>query len=150
MGPDGCELYDPSTGTWTATGKMIAGRYYRPAHVQLPDGRVLVAGGLVDDRGVASAELYDPATGTWTATADMHTAKADTTATLLPDGKVLVTGKADYQSSGHPELFDPATGTWTATGDLARPGTRYAIGHAATRWHRAGVGRTRFGGRRGV
>ena len=125
MGTDGCELYDPSTGTWIATGKMIAGRYYRPAHVLLPDGRVLVAGGLVDDRGVASAELYDPTTGTWTATADMHTSKADTTATLLPDGKVLVTGKADYQSSGPPELFDPATGTWTATGDLARPDTRY-------------------------
>lgn len=124
-GPAGCELYDPDSGTWTKTGKMIVPRYYRHTHVLLPDGRVLVAGGLVDDSGVDSAELYDPATETWTATANMHTARADTTATLLLDGKVLVTGGADYQDQGPPELYDPATGIWTATGDLARPGTRY-------------------------
>jgi hypothetical protein len=86
---------------------------------------VLVAGGLVDDHGVASAELYDPTTGTWTATADMHSSRADPTATLLNDGKVLVTGGADYQPSGPPELYDPTTGTWAATRELARPGTRY-------------------------
>jgi Kelch motif len=124
-GTAGCELYDPDSGTWTKTGKMVAPRYYRPLHVLLPDGQVLVAGGLISDYGVDAAEIYDPATGTWSAIASMHAVRADGTATLLPDGRVLVTGGTDYQPSAPPELYDPVAGTWTATGDLASPGNRY-------------------------
>ena len=55
---------------------------------------------------------------------------ADHTATLLPNGKVLVAGgcimAVDDLSSA--ELYDPATGTWTATGSLGT--ARY--GHTAT------------------
>src|SRR6266550_3229006 len=39
------------------------------------------------------------------------------TATLLPNGKVLVAGGGDIH--GIPELYDPASGTWSATGNLA-------------------------------
>ena len=59
--------------------------------------------------------------GTWTATGSLITARELHTATLLPDGKVLVAGgfNPPGNSSASAELYDPASGTWTATGSLA-------------------------------
>ena len=59
--------------------------------------------------------LFDPGTRQWTRTGDMLAARAGASATLLPDGKVLVIGGG--QRTG--EVYDPATGTWTADADLA-------------------------------
>src|SRR5206468_841081 len=84
-------------------------------------GKVLFAAGLgIDFVGaLASAELYDPASGTWTATGSLATARDGHTATLLPNGKVLVVGGYTIATAlASAELYDPATGTWTATGSL--------------------------------
>jgi hypothetical protein len=109
-------VFDPSTGQWTATGAMLEGRFNHSATL-LPGGKLLVAGGIdsVIDAGAASAsaELYDPGIGSWTATEPMPEARRDFTATLLPDGTVLVAGGSgsDFSAFASTELYDPGIGT---------------------------------------
>ncbi|KFA89289.1 Kelch repeat-containing protein, partial [Archangium violaceum] len=81
------EVYDPVTGTWSATGSLAATRFTHTSTL-LPSGKVLVVG------NPASTEVYDPATGTWTTHGSLAKdwGRTDHTATLLPEGKVLIVG----------------------------------------------------------
>jgi hypothetical protein len=134
-GPNGvlaaAELYQPATGTWSATTDMSTGRFTHAAAL-LFNGKVLVAGGTTTtDRGaLASALLYDPATGTFSATGSMGDGRSQYTLTLLPGGKVLAAGGfgSDSNALASAALYDPATGKWSPTAPLSQ--ARYA--HTAT------------------
>jgi Tol biopolymer transport system component len=113
-GETSAELYDPGKGTWTATGPMINGRYSRTTATLLADGKVLVTGGAtasLDFHEYASTELYDARSGSWTATADMGVGRRSHTATLLPDGSVLVAGGIGPDDAARSaELYLPGAG----------------------------------------
>jgi uncharacterized repeat protein (TIGR03803 family) len=114
------ELYDPISGTWAPTGTMNS-RRSRFSSILLPNGKVLVAGGVQDAiHAIADVELYDPESEVWTPGSSMSTARASYAATLLANGKVLVTGGfgADFQAMADAELYDPATGIWANTGSM--------------------------------
>ncbi|MDH4335110.1 MAG: hypothetical protein OEW24_07625 [Chloroflexota bacterium] len=121
------EVYDPTTGTFSPAGSMATARGFHTATL-LADGRVLIAGGgsagWTPGQFAASAEIYDPKTDTFTATGPMTDARALHTATLLDDGRVLITGGFNNYDTGgtslaSAELYDPKTGTFTATGSMA-------------------------------
>ncbi len=61
------EIYDPSTGTFAATGNMIGNHACQQANL-LGNGKVLIAGGTGIGADQPGAELYDPATGTFAVT----------------------------------------------------------------------------------
>jgi hypothetical protein len=119
------ELYDPATGMFSLTGATID-HHFSPDAILLQDGRVLLSGNSWEtDGGVNTftAELYDPKTATFSRTGSPLTWRANATATMLDDGRVLFaggfTGHSEALSSA--EIYDPETGLFTATGSLISP-----------------------------
>jgi RHS repeat-associated protein len=102
------------------------------ASVVLPDGRVLVTGGMSGGRASTSAMLYDPQTRQTTPlAAGLVFARTGHTATVLPDGTVLIFGGLDDvdQPTASAELFDPLTETFSP---LAIPSATPRAFHTAT------------------
>jgi len=123
------EIYDPSTGTFSATGSMTAARDGHTATL-LVAGQVLIVGGAGGFG--TSAELYNPTTNAFGPTSgSMSNSYFFHTATLLQDGRVLIAvgspASATYLAAA--ELYDPATSTFSRT--TSRMTGR--IGHTATR-----------------
>ena len=121
------QLYDPIGNTWSNPGPLWFQRQNHTATL-LKDGRVLVVGGRDGPSGpaVAHIEIFDPTVDAtihnpWSFIGNMIHGRYGHTATLLPDGKVLVTGGAD--GGPHPlaavEYYDPASGTWSSAASLA-------------------------------
>ncbi|RPJ26206.1 MAG: kelch-like protein [Chloroflexi bacterium] len=100
----------------------------RAAHTAtlLSNGRVLIAGGFREEGtseiAIASAEIFDPATNTFTPTGNMNEPRDGHTATLLPNGQVLIAGGWNQSGrSSTAELYDPQTGKFEYTGSMIAP-----------------------------
>jgi hypothetical protein len=91
------ELYNPSTGTWTATGGMTIGNETGAA-VLLLNGEVLVTG---------NDNLFNPVTGTWRTASRSHGGFAPLA--LMPNGNVFVGGSGVFGV----EVYNPSTDQWT-------------------------------------
>jgi phage baseplate assembly protein gpV len=130
-------LVQPCAATpfqWEFTGNLHTPRYYHTANL-LSDGTVLVIGGATNspgtfpDPGTPSVELYDPAAGTWTVNGSLIGQRLLHTATLLPNGTLVIAGGwPDPFSTYTWELYDPATGTSPVTGPI----NAKRAGHTAT------------------
>ena len=119
------ERYDPASEQWSAAGNMATARRGHTA-TRLADGRVLIAGGVTccDVAGevlTGTAELYDPRNDVFHPTGSLATPRALHTATLLADGRVLVTGgfvAVDGSTTASAEVYDPSTGRFSPAGAM--------------------------------
>ncbi|MDP3911584.1 MAG: kelch repeat-containing protein [Gemmatimonadales bacterium] len=137
--PQSAELYDPSTGSFTATaGGATEGTTNAPRVVHsatlLPDGRVLIAGGQTPGtsppQSIVQAEIYDPETDAFTPIVDLTEARAGHGAALLADGTVLIAGGRSAAGGclASAEVFHPESGIFTLTGAMS-------IGRCGLQWN---------------
>lgn len=103
------EVFDPATLQFAPVGPMVTARSF-PGLALLPDGRVLVAGGVQPggETRLLSAELFDPDTRSFSPTGAMSFGGGPVA--TLPDGRVFVA------SSPNAEVYDPRSGTFAFAG----------------------------------
>ncbi len=128
---DEAELYDPATGKFAVIAPMTMKRG-RPEATLLRDGNVLITGGGADSDGpgstIVSAEIFDASTLKFRPTGSMHVARIAHTATLLPDGRVLIAGGRGFEVNASAELYDPKSGTFQETGRMMTARYKHTAG----------------------
>ena len=136
---DSTEVYDPLNRVFT-TGPTMSVARARHAAVRMPDGKVLLCGGMTNAASLpggpatATCELYDPTTNSLQPFPSMLQPRLAHALTLLPDGRLLASGGfADWTDAGNnfaarlntaldsTEVWDPTTNAWTAGPTMAAP-----------------------------
>src|SRR6266567_4836019 len=115
-----------ASGTWITVGSMAGTRSDASAAV-LPNGKVLVAGGVFQDANssglVPDSELYDPSTQTWSQSGNLNVPRyfSKNSMVVLANGKALLAGGSSClcpNGTTTAELYDYTTGTWSYTGNM--------------------------------
>jgi large repetitive protein len=134
-GISAAEIFDPSSGTFTPIGSAAASHGYG-ASTLLPDGTVLITGGIIPGGdGEIRSELYLPASTSFSPAGNMMAGRELNTATLLADGTVLIAGGFNGPPPTasaeiyHPAVLVTAPLLFSLSGDGHGQG---AIWHAAT------------------
>ena len=94
-------------------GTLAEARLMHSANL-LPDGRVLIVGGLdpaTEESMIATAEIWDPSTMAFGPAGTLAGGTFGHTATLLPDGRVLIVGSLyedeDEEFVSMAEIWEP-------------------------------------------
>lgn len=128
------EIYNPAANSWSSAPSLAANRI-APSLTALPDGRVVVAGGVdvttsfgvpATAASTTAVQIWSPLTNLWTGGAPMPSARAGHhhNQVTLPDGRLLLSGGIDVQnltaaaaarSIDAADLYDPVANAWQAT-----------------------------------
>jgi hypothetical protein len=139
---DTAELFSPLTRTTTSLPTLSLPRASHRA-VRLPDGRVLITGGVTTGGLVtATCEFFDQLTHAFVPAPSMNAPRAGHALTLLDDGRVLASGGvSDWRNTATAfiaalntaqqtaEVFDPVANTWTPLPNMAAK----RLGHSQTK-----------------
>jgi PKD repeat protein len=127
---ENARVWDPETGSFTAVPATF-GDLHCAGHVTLPDGRVIVLGGVNGDPhiGTTITAMFDPSAMRWTLGRPMTYARWYASVTALPDGRVLVTSGDDGTGERvlTPEIYDPVTNAWVVLRGAVRDQSLYPL-----------------------
>src|SRR6185436_3168645 len=137
-GPEPHSVYLDTSGTGAWSDVVASNAFTRirtyGSSVLYDDGRILVLGG--GDPPTNTAEVIDlnQATPRWRAVAPMNFARRQLNATLLPDGRILVSGGTSgpghnntFQPTPPAEIWDPATERFTVVAAKQVPGLYHSL-----------------------
>src|SRR5438552_10578136 len=112
---DKCRLWDPATNAVTSAANVGA-NIFCGGQAFLSDGRLLVAGGHIDDYvGIPNAYIYNSTANTWARLPDMNNGRWYPTVTTLPNGDLLVTSgwiDTTQGDNAEPQVWQTATNSW--------------------------------------
>jgi len=122
------EIYDPAVDSFRKSNDMGDARFNHAA-VKLPDRTVLVvggAGGTNGDTSLATAEIFNPGDGGWTSAGTLTGSRTGETASVFPDGRVLVAGgesvtRGNRRSLNTAEIFSLDKREWRSAGTMNCP-----------------------------
>jgi N-acetylneuraminic acid mutarotase len=117
----------PSTGTYTIEATSYSSNSTGGYTLTLT-GPVTAAAGT--PQPLTRADVFDPASGQWSSIGVLAAGRDSETATLLPSGRVLLTGgNGVSEALASAEMYEPSTASWTPTGSLnfARGGHRATL-----------------------